>query len=145
MTLRFARLLAGSVLAAAVGAAWSAGQPAADQLRFEINRFEIAGNTLLPAAEANAAVAPFTGKDRDFGDVQRALEALEAVFHAHGYKVVTVQLPEQELNRGVVKLNVVQTKIGRVTVSGNTVFDEANIRRSMPSLQPGQTPNLDKV
>lgn len=145
MTLRFARLLAGSVLAAAVGAAWSADQPAPGVLRFEINRFEIAGNTLLPAAEANAAVAPFTGKDRDFGDVQRALEALEAAYHAHGYKVVTVQLPEQELNQGVVKLNVVQTRIGRVMVSGNTVFDEANIRRSMPSLQPGHTPNLDRV
>ena len=145
MTFRFARLLTGAVLAAAVAAAWSAEDPAPDVLRFEINRFDIAGNTLLPAAEVNAAVAPFTGKDRDFGDVQRALEALEAAYHAHGYKVVTVQLPEQELNQGVVKLNVVQTRIGRVVVSGNTVFDEANIRRSMPSLQPGQTPNLDQV
>ena len=145
MKLRLARLLAGSVLAAAVSAAWSAGDPANDVIRFEISRFEIAGNTLLPAAEVNAAVAPFTGKDRDFGDVQRALEALEAVFHAHGYKVLSVQLPEQELNRGVVMLNVVQTRIGRVAVSGNTVFDDANIRRSMPSLQPGRTPNLDQV
>lgn len=144
MKLRLAHLLAGSVLAAAVSAAWAADDPNAP-IRFEISRFEIAGNTLLPAAELDAAVKPFTGAGRDFGDVQRALEAVEAVFHAHGYKVVTVQLPEQELNRGVVKLNVVQTKLGRVTVTGNKVFDEANIRRSMPTLQPGRTPNLDEV
>jgi hemolysin activation/secretion protein len=145
MTLRLARLITGSVLAAAVSAAWGAGQDVDAPIRFEISRFEVAGNTLLPAAEADAAVAPFAGKGRDFGDVQRALEALEALFHARGYKVVTVQLPEQELKRGVVRLNVVQTRIGRIKVSGNKVFDEANVRRSLPSLVVGETPNLDRV
>jgi hemolysin activation/secretion protein len=142
MKTRFARLCATTLLAAAVGSAWAGEAPA---IRFEISRFEIAGNTLLPAAEANAAVAPFVGRDRDFGDVQRALETLEAVYHEHGYKVVTVQLPEQELNGGVVRLNVVQPTIGRVLVSGNKVFDETNIRRSLPTLQAGQTPNLHQV
>jgi hemolysin activation/secretion protein len=145
MPFRLARLLAGFVFASAASVAWATDQPAAAVLRFEIKRFEIAGNTLLPEAEVNAVVAPFTGKDRDFGDIQRARQALEAAYHAYGYKMTTVKLPEQELNQGVVKLNVAQTRIGRVIVSGNTVFDEANIRRSMPSLQPGQTPNLNRV
>jgi hemolysin activation/secretion protein len=141
MNQRFARLLAGSVLAAAVSAAWAADEP----VRFEISRFDVAGNTLLSQGEVERAVAPFAGKDRDFGDIQRALEALEALYHEHGFNVVTVQLPEQELNGGVVRLNVVQAKIGQVTVSGNKVFSEANIRRSMPTLQPGSTPNLKQV
>lgn len=142
MKTRFARLCATTLLAAAVGAAWAGEAPA---IRFEISRFEIAGNTLLPAAEVNAAVAPFVGHDRDFGDVQRALETLETIYHENGYKLVTVQLPEQELNGGVVRLNVVQPTIGRVLVSGNKVFDETNIRRSLPTLQAGQTPNLNQV
>lgn len=145
MTLRLARLITGSVLAAAVSAAWGAGQDAATTIRFDISRFEVAGNTLLAPADINAAVTPFTGKNRDFGDVQRALEALEAAYHARGYKVVTVRLPEQELDRGVVRFDVVQAKIGRVTVSGNQVFDEANVRASMPTLVAGQTPNLNLV
>jgi hemolysin activation/secretion protein len=146
MKQRFARLLAGSVLAAAVSAAWAADEPAApDAIRFEISRFEVAGNTLLPAADVERAVAPFAGKGRDFGDVQRALEALEELYHERGYNVVTVQLPEQELNGGVVHLRVVQTKIGKVTVAGNKAFPESNIRASMPTLQPGQTPNLQQV
>jgi hemolysin activation/secretion protein len=37
----------------------------------------IEGNTLLAAEEIERVVAPFTGRQRDFGDVQRALEALE--------------------------------------------------------------------
>jgi hemolysin activation/secretion protein len=143
MKQRFARLLAASVLAAAVSAAWA--QESGDTVRFDITRFDVGGNTLLPASEVARTVAPFAGPNRDFGDVQRALEALEALYHERGYNVVTVQLPEQELGGGVVRLNVMQAKIGKVTVTGNKEFSEANIQRSLPTLQPGQTPNLKKV
>lgn len=144
MKQRFARLLAGSMLAMAVSAAWAqetASGSAPDEIvRFEISRFDVAGNTLLSAAEIEGAVAPFTGKGRDFGDVQRALEALEGLYHARGYNVVTVQLPEQELNGGVVRLNVLQTRIGKVTIDGNRRFSEANIRRSLPALREARRP-----
>jgi hemolysin activation/secretion protein len=72
--------------------------------------------------------------------VQRALEALEAAYRERGFNVVTVELPEQELNGGVVQLRVVETKIGRVSVKNNQYFDEANIRRSLPALQEGSRP-----
>ncbi|MES2323448.1 MAG: ShlB/FhaC/HecB family hemolysin secretion/activation protein [Pseudomonadota bacterium] len=143
MRLRYARLLAGAVLAAAVSAAWAAGD--ADIIRFEISRFEVVGNTLLSQAEVDAVVAPYAGAGRDFGHVQRAVEALEAAYHARGYKLVTVRLPEQELNRGQVRLHVVQTRIGAINVRGNTFHDDANVRRSLPTLKPGQSPDLDAV
>ena len=144
MRLRPARLIAASLFAAAASSAWAADGDTAP-IRFEITRFDIAGNTLLSSAEADAAVAPYVGRERNFGDVQAALEALEAAYRKRGYQVVSVRLPEQELNRGVVRLDVVQTKIGKVIVSGNRYFDEANVRRSLPSLQTGQTPNLNDV
>jgi hemolysin activation/secretion protein len=135
------RLLAGSLLAAAVTSAWAAD----DVIRFEIARFDVKGNTLLPQPQIDELLSKFTGKERDFGDVQRALEALEAVYRQRGYSVVTIELPEQELNRGVVQLRVVETKIGRVSVKNNRYFDEANVRRSLPALQEGRTPNLNEV
>eukprot|EP01034_Spumella_vulgaris_P025049 gene25049-31459_t len=143
MTLKLARFFAGTLLAAAVSTAWA--QASSDDIRFDISRFEVKGNTLLPAAEVERLVGPYTGQRRDFGDVQRALEALEAAYHARGYNVVTVELPEQELNQGVVLLKVMETKIGRVKVENNRYFDEANIRRSLPALQEGRTPNLNEV
>lgn len=144
---RLARLSAGALLATAVASAW-AQAPAADPtapIRFEITRFDASGNTLLPAADVAAAVAPFAGKERDFGDVQRALEALEVAYRQAGYNVVTVELPEQELDQGVVRLHVVQSKIGRVAVKNNRWFDEANIRRSLPGLLEGTTPNVADI
>ncbi len=141
MNHRLLRLLAGSVLAAAVGAAAGADGDAA-ALRFDISRFDVSGNSLLDPAEVERVLAPFAGKGRDFGDIQRALEALEAAFHRRGYSVVQVELPEQELNRDVVLLRVVETRVGRVNVKGNVHVDAANVRRALPALAEGRTPNV---
>ena len=145
MTPRLARLIAASLLATAVSAAWAAPESDPGDIRFAITRYEVAGNSLLAPAEIEAAVQPYTGAARNFGDVQRALEALESAYHARGYQLVTVQLPEQELNQGVVRLTVVQSVIGQVRVSGNRVFSDANVRAAMPTLQPGRTPDLTAV
>lgn len=113
--------------------------------RFEITRFEVEGNTLLSPEAMRALLAPYAGKSRDFGHVQRALEALETAYHQRGYKLVQVVLPEQELNQGVVRLRVVETRIGAVKVQGNQFFDAANIRRSLPGLREGEVPAIDDV
>ncbi|MBJ7309978.1 ShlB/FhaC/HecB family hemolysin secretion/activation protein [Rugamonas sp. CCM 8940] len=137
-------MLAGALLVTASAPGRSA-EAAAAPIRFDIKRFDVSGNTLLPPAQIEQLLARFTGQERDFGDVQRALEALEAAYHARGYNVVTVELPEQELNQGVVRFKVVQSTIGRVSVKNNQYFDEANIRRSLPALQEGRLPNLAQI
>lgn len=113
--------------------------------RFDIARFSVEGNSLLAPAVLDALLAPHAGMRRDFGDVQRALEALEAAYHQRGYKLVTVVLPEQELNEGVVRLQVLETRIGSVKVQGNRHFDTENVRRSLPALREGDAPLLDDI
>ena len=138
------RLVAGTAFAVLAGFAFAAEEQ--DPIgRFEITRFAIEGNTLLPPPDIDRLLAPYAGKDRNFGHVQMALEALEAAYHARGFNVVQVALPEQELNQGVVRLQVIETRIGKLRVEGNSVFSEGNIRRSVPGLVEGSTPNLGDV
>ena len=122
-----------------------AGEPGAVQapveLRFDIARYRVEGNTLLPADEVERTVAAYAGKRRDFGDVQKALEALQEAYRVRGYSAVQVYLPEQELARGEVLLKVVEARISKLQISGNKFYDEANIRRSLPALSQGSTPN----
>jgi hemolysin activation/secretion protein len=113
--------------------------------RFEIVRFEVQGSSLVGRDETDRLLAPFTGKDRDFGHVQRALEALEEAYQKIGYNLVKVTLPEQELNQGVVRFMLIETKVNQVSVTGNRYFDEANIRNSLPGLREGLTPNIGKI
>ena len=113
--------------------------------RFEIKRFDIQGNTLLPGEVVQAAVAPFTGANKDFADIQRALEALEQSYRDRGYGVVQILLPEQDITKGVVQFRVVQPRIGRVRIDGNKYFNDENIRRSLPTITEGETPNSQEI
>ena len=113
--------------------------------RFDIQRFIIEGNTLIPKAEAEALVAPFVGGNRDFGDVQRALEALQQAYVERGYNATRVLIPEQDLVAGQVRLEVIEARIRNVRVEGNKFFDSANVRTSLPSVREGEAPNRRRI
>ncbi len=142
---RLPHLIAGALLWTLGCAATAAGEEQDSIGRFDIARFEVQGNTLLAADDTARVLAPYTGTRRDFGHVQQALEALEAEYRKRGYSVVQVLLPEQELNNGVVHLQVVETRLGKLRIEGNQHFDETNIRRSLPGLREGETPNIGRV
>ena len=133
-----ARLLA----AAAILAVVSLNHAMAQDANFDIVRFQIEGNTLLPAERAQQLVAPFVGQRKTYGDVQKALEALEGDYRRLGYGTVQVYVPEQELTTGVVRLLVSEGVVGKVTITGNKHFNNANIRASLPDLKEGVAPNM---
>ncbi len=113
--------------------------------RFAIQRFIVEGNSLLAQGELDRILAPFSGKDRDFGDIQRALEALQDVYTGRGYNAVRVSVPEQDIRSGQVRLRVVEARIRRVRVQGNRFFDERNVRAGLPSLKEGTSPNTRAI
>lgn len=117
---------------------------AADE-SFDIVRFRVEGNTILPVADVGQLVAPFVGRHRTYADVQRALEALEGAYRSRGFGAVQVYVPEQELTEGVVTLQVTEAVIGRVIVSGNQYFATENVRRTLPLLKEGMAPNLRQI
>jgi len=126
-------------------AAFATAVQSQNDVRFDINQFQVEGNTLLPQERVNELVAPFTGKQRVYGDVQKALEALENAYRKAGYGTVQVFVPEQELNAGMVKLVVSESVIGSIALTGNKHFSEENIRASLPALKPNQAPNLREL
>ncbi|MDB5808716.1 MAG: peptidase [Betaproteobacteria bacterium] len=127
-----------------------AQQPATESiestaLRFDIERYQVDGNTLLKPEAISRLVAPYTGKQKDFSDVQRALEALEIAYRDLGYGSVQVILPEQNISTGNVLFKVVEPKIGRIEVEGNVYNDAANVLRSLPALREGLIPNANRI
>lgn len=113
--------------------------------RFDITSYQIEGNTLIPDGELAAIVAPYTGKSKDFGDVQSALQALQAAYQTRGYSAIRVLLPEQALENGVIRIEVIQQKLVSIQTLNNQHFDDENIRASLPALQVGEPPNARAV
>jgi len=119
--------------------------PAPQDETFEIRSFTVTGNTILPQAEVERLVTPFTGPKRVYGDIQKALEALEGAYRTRGFSAVQVFVPEQTLDTGSVKLSVIEAKISIIKIEGHAFFDEANIRSALPSLTKGKTPNARDI
>jgi hemolysin activation/secretion protein len=139
------KAIASALAAAAFLLAASLNHATAQDASFDVVRFQIEGNSILSAERAQELVAPFVGQRRNYGDVQKALEALEGEFRRLGYGTVQVYVPEQELTTGVVRLQVSEGVVGKVTISGNKYFSDANVRASLPNLKEGTAPNMRQL
>jgi hemolysin activation/secretion protein len=140
---RVVRALGTLLLAFAIIQAPAYGED--DGPRFPVTGFLVDGNSLLTKAQVEQTLAPFTGTGRSFDTLRQAVEALENAYVNAGYGAIRVVLPAQELDQGLVKLQVFESRIGRVTVRGNSKFSEENILRSVPSLRPGDYLHQDEV
>jgi hemolysin activation/secretion protein len=139
-------VIAAAFAACSLAFAQAPTQPVVDDTpRFEIRRFIFDGASLIPREQLESATAAFTGRRRTFADVQRALETVERAYSDAGYSAVQVALPEQELENGEIRFQIVEAKIARVLVEGNKYFSEDNIRASVPSLVAGRSPNINEI
>jgi hemolysin activation/secretion protein len=108
---------------------------------FRISGFELTGDIPLEPSETSRVLAPFIGPQGTLDTLQKASAALEAALQAKGYALHRVSLPAQDLG-GKVTLSLVRFVIGKITVEGNSVFSETNVRASVPELREGDTPNF---
>lgn len=120
--------------------------PAAeDERRVDINEYRVRGNTLLPAIEIQRAVYPFEGPGRRISDVDKARAALQKAYEDKGYQAVSVVLPPQSVQGGVVLLQVVEVKVGDVQVTGAKHASAKEILSGLPALTAGQSPNFSDL
>lgn len=112
---------------------------------FSIRSFEISGNQLIGSDDLQQLVAPYLGENRSLSDIQNARRDIEQAYQALGYGTVRALTPEQELTGGIVRIKVVEARIGKVTILGNKHFDQANVRASLPALQEGELPDMRRI
>lgn len=114
-------------------------------LRFDVLEYVIEGNTVLDTAAIERAVYPFLGLQRSLQDVDHARAALEKEYQEQGYLTVSVELPEQRVNTGEVRLRVVEGRVEKLRVTGAQYHLPSKIRAGVPSLATGSVPQFTEV
>jgi hemolysin activation/secretion protein len=120
-------------------------QPKAADPGFDILEFRVEGNTVLSVREIERAVSPFLGEKRHFSDVEAARKALEDSFQKAGYQTVFVEIPEQRVVGGVIRLHVLEGKVGQTRVTGSRYYELGEIRAGAQQLAPGSVPDFHQV
>lgn len=109
---------------------------------FDVAEIRVLGNTRLPAIEIEKAVYPHLGPGRTIADIESARLSLETVYRAAGYSTVYVDIPEQTIDDGIVRLKVTEGRLGRVRIEGAKYFSARRIRAALPGIDPGDVPNI---
>ena len=115
---------------------------AQSEAKFDLLELRVKGNTLLERTELERTVYPFLGPNKSIDAVENARNALEEVYRKKGYQTVAVDIPEQNVEQGVVYLQVMEGKVSRLRVKGSRYFSLGSIKAGVPELAEGNVPNL---
>jgi hemolysin activation/secretion protein len=135
---------------AAAGTAWSQA-PAASPMAapapspvFAIKGFTVTGDNPLDNGDTSRVLAPFLRTDATMDTLQKATAALEAALRDKGFGLHRVVLPPQQISDQVT-LNIVKFSVAKVNIDGRSIYDEGNVRRTLPELREGQSPNFKRL
>lgn len=118
---------------------------AAPAQTFEVQAYDVEGNSILSQLDIEKAVYPQLGPGRTNDDVEKARAALERAYHSRGYQSVVVDVPPQTVEQGIIRLRVVEAPVGRLRVVGSEYHSLGEIKRLAPSLAEGQSPNFTQA
>jgi hemolysin activation/secretion protein len=108
---------------------------------FAIRGFRVEGENPIGDADAQRVLAPFVRPIATLETLQQATAALEKALRDAGYGLHRVALPPQEVG-DTVKLSIIKFTVGKVNFEGREIYDEENLRRSLPELREGESPNF---
>jgi hemolysin activation/secretion protein len=114
-----------------------------------VSRFRFTGNTLVPEDDLADAVSRFENRALTFDELQAAAAAVAQRYREAGWVVRTL-LPAQEIEAGVVTIEVIESRFGA------TVFDEPPeesvsarvlrlVRRQLPAGEPVRASAVDRA
>ncbi|WP_374667845.1 ShlB/FhaC/HecB family hemolysin secretion/activation protein [Ramlibacter sp.] len=136
----YAGLLAAVVVAAQVHA-----QPAATGSRFRLADVVLDGGQVRPGVDWPALVAPLRGREIDFAELETLRAAIERRHHDQGWRLASVRIPAQATDTGVIRMVLVDPRLGQVRIAGVAPADSARWRALLPALREGEPPNITRL
>ncbi len=103
-----------------------------------VQRFEITGNSVYSEAVLQALVASWLNRPVTLADLYRAADVITKYYQTHSYGLARCTIPQQEFASGVATLEVVEGRIGKVSVEGATRTRVAVIEKRASVLASGQ-------
>ena len=89
------------------------------ELRVFVRRFEILGVTVFSMEELDALAAPYAGRTIGSQELRELQDKLTLRYVDRGYINSGARIPDQIVENGVVRIEIVEGRLSRIDVSGN--------------------------
>ena len=97
-----------------------------------INSIEVSPSQVLTKEEINSIVGPYVGRNVLVSDIQAAINALNNLYAEKGFVTARAYLPEQTVSNGNLRIELIESKIGSITVVNNKYTRSNYILDRMP-------------
>ena len=116
--------------------------PAEGAFSFDVFEYVVDGNTVLENIHIEKAVYPFLGEAKTIQDVEQARSALEQAYQNMGYLTVSVSIPEQEVDAGMVRLLVTEGAVERLRIKDAQYTTHAALKSRVVEFEEGKVPHF---
>jgi hemolysin activation/secretion protein len=109
-----------------------------------ISSVKFKGNTVISSRTLRNSVKEFMGEELSMKDIYAMCQAVQATYAERGYFLARAFVPAQEVKDETVTIEVIEGKLGRVSVIGNEHYSESFIARHFAKYQ-GKPINYDQI
>lgn len=92
---------------------------------------EVEGYTLLTEDEVRTLVGPFENQELSLDAMQKIADLITDEYRKRGYPTSRAYLPPQQINKGVLIIQIVEGKLGKIEIRGNKYFKTSTIERKI--------------
>jgi len=107
-------------------------------VKFRVKGFRIKGNIGIPTNDLLTYTENLVDREITLADVRQAAVQIKSHYRRHGYIASYVYIPPQRLEDGFLEMQVIEGKLGKVTVKGNRYFSDKVLLNRF-QIQPGST------
>lgn len=98
-----------------------------DSTPFTVSEVRLQGNSLLPAEQIQPLLDELTGKTVALGDLQGLANKINQLYTQAGYPLVSVVVPAQTVENGVVTLSVIESQIVGVEINNQSRLKDSRV------------------
>ncbi len=113
---------------------------------FLVRSIRILGNTLFDTASLQALVADADGQSLTLQQLGETVARITRHYHRHGYALAQTIIPAQEIQDGIVVVEIIEARYGTIRLDNQGRVNSALLRNTLATLQSGQAisqPRLD--
>jgi hemolysin activation/secretion protein len=103
--------------------------------KFIVKQFKVTGNTLIDDDILAPVLDTGDGMEVTLGILHLIAQEITSLYAMNGYVLTRAYVPEQEIENGVVTIQVVEGKLGKIEVNGNEKFTREEIQARLQPLQ----------
>lgn len=100
-----------------------------------VNSIEVAPSEILTQDELQPIISKYAGRNLFITDIQNMVDEINKLYAEKGFVTAKAYLPEQEVSNGLIKIDLIESRIGNVTVQGNRWTRSKYILDRMPQQQ----------